>query len=73
MSTITVKSALNSNDVALWDKHPDHPTGEIFVAGDEVVEAAETPRVLQALGNGRLEKVVKKTASKSTKTSGSKK
>lgn len=60
--TITVKSALPNNDVALWEKHPDHPGQEIFVAGEAEVDAARTPRVLKAIADGRLVEVEKKAA-----------
>ncbi len=60
--TITVKSALGNNDVALWEKHPNHPGQEIFVAGDAEVKVAKTARVMRALADNRLVEVVKKTA-----------
>ncbi len=62
--TITVKSALPNNDVALWEKHPNHPGQEIFVAGDAEVEVAKTPRVMRALADNRLVEIEKKTAVK---------
>ena len=34
---------------ALWERHPAHPGGEIFVQGDEPVEVAETPEVMARL------------------------
>ncbi len=64
IETIFVKSALDNNDVALWEKHPNHPGQEIFVAGDVEVEAAKTPRVMRALADGKLVEVEKKTAAK---------
>ena len=64
IETITVKSALPNNDVALWEKHPNHPGQEIFVAGDTEVEVAKTPRVMRALADNRLVEVEKKTAVK---------
>lgn len=64
VETITVKSALPNNDVALWEKHPNHPGQEIFVAGDAEVEVAKTPRVMRALADNRLVEVEKKTAVK---------
>lgn len=39
--------------VAFWERHPDHPGGEAFVASAPVV-VAETPAVKAALANGRL-------------------
>lgn len=64
IETITVKSALPNNDVALWEKHPNHPGQEIFVAGEAEVEVAKTPRVMRALADNRLVEVEKKTAVK---------
>lgn len=58
--TITIKaSKAAGNRVALWDVDDAHPDGEVYVAGQdaEPVEAAETPRVLEALRDGRVEKV----------------
>lgn len=48
---ITVKSNV-TNRIALWQKHPEHPGGEVFVAGDIVAEVAETDEVLVRLANG---------------------
>ena len=62
VETIFVKSALGNNDVALWEKHPNHPGQEIFVAGDATVEAAKTPRVMRALADGKLVEVEKPAA-----------
>lgn len=43
----------------VWDRSPDHPTpdGEVFVSGEEVVEVAATPIVLDALAKGRIREV----------------
>lgn len=51
---IRVRSGREDNRVALWDVDAAHPTGEIFVAGDRVVEAALTPAVERALASGEL-------------------
>lgn len=51
---LTVRSALDGNTVALWERHPDHPGGEVFVAGEREVEAARTAAVERALKDGRL-------------------
>lgn len=68
-NTITVTSALDNNDVALWEKHPDHPEEEIFVAGEVEVEVAETPRVLRAIAEGWLVKVEAKKSGSSSSSS----
>ena len=55
---ITVKSALeDTTRVALWEVHPDHPGGEVFIAGEESHHVAETRRVREALRAGRLAQV----------------
>lgn len=53
--TIFVKLAEpQTNQVALWERHPDHPEGEVFLAGDGTFEVAATPAVETRLRNGRL-------------------
>jgi len=37
-----------------WERHPQHPDGEVFIAKDEEGIVAETPEALQALGRGKL-------------------
>lgn len=54
MMTIRVRSGRQDNRVALWEQHPDHPGGEVFVAGSRVVEVAQTARVLALLRVGVL-------------------
>lgn len=62
---IWVKSCLkpSGNDpqaagpVALWEKDPAHPDGEVFVAGDKPVQVAMTSAVEEAINTKRLEKV----------------
>lgn len=52
---ITVSAARQDGRVALWERHPDHPGGEVFVAaGGGPVQAACTPAVLRALAEGAL-------------------
>lgn len=41
--------------VALWERHAAHPNGEVFVAGQAVVEVAQTPGVNLKLQEGALE------------------
>lgn len=54
----------NATRVALFERHPDHPGGEIFVAGSEQnpdavkpVQVARTSGVEQALQRGSLQLV----------------
>lgn len=43
--------------VGLWERAPEHPGGEVWVSGDQVVEVAETTMVLQQLQSGALVRV----------------
>lgn len=52
---ITIK-LVHSNST-FWERHPDHPTGEIYISGNETAQAAMTRAVKQALGNGQIEVV----------------
>lgn len=58
---IKVKSGRDDNRVVLWEKHPNHPGKEVYVADGsgnaKPVSVAETPKVLQALAQGKLVKV----------------
>lgn len=54
---VTVKSGRRDNTVALWEVHPEHPDGEIFIAGDAEVQSARTRRVDAALKAGILVEV----------------
>lgn len=40
-----------------WEVHPDHPGGEVWVAGSQVAEVALTASVHSALRNERLVRV----------------
>lgn len=40
--------------VALWERHPEHPGGEVFLAGGGVFDVALTPAVEARLRDGRL-------------------
>lgn len=47
---ITVMAAKQDDRVVLWERHPDHPGGEVFVAGNgRAVRAARTAAVQQRL------------------------
>lgn len=54
---ITVKSGLDSGKIALFERDPKHPGGEVFIVAPGVFEVAETAAVMAALGNGRLVRV----------------
>ena len=58
MTLIKVRSSIEDvNRVALWDKHPDHPGGEVFIAGAKIFLVARTPAVIAALRQGVLVEV----------------
>lgn len=63
-----VKSANDEGRVALWERHHDHPGGEVFVKGDQVFEVAETPAVRRALRRGYIVQVDAETPAKREKT-----
>jgi hypothetical protein len=52
----------SANGKAFWERHEDHPDGEVFVAGDAVVTVADTASVRAALKNGRIIKVERRRA-----------
>lgn len=62
MATISVKPGerLRPGEVALWERHEDHPDGEVFIAAPPAggtagsYRVAQTPEVLARLGDGRL-------------------
>lgn len=67
MSLIRVRVADPAeNQVALWERHPAHPGGEVFIAGAGEFEVATTPAVEARLRNGRLVQVEAAAAPPST-------
>lgn len=55
---ITVMGAKVDDRVVLWEVHPDHPTGEIFIAGNgTAVQVALTAQVQQRLNDRTLVQV----------------
>lgn len=55
LETIVVQVAEpERNQVELWERHPAHPAGEVYLAGPGVFEVARTPAVEARLRNGRL-------------------
>lgn len=54
---IRVKSGVEPTRVALWERHDDHPSGEVFIKGTAVFEVAQTQRVTNALKDGVLVEV----------------
>ncbi len=64
-SLITVMAASVTGRVVLWDVHPDHPNGEVFISGDgRSVKVALTNAVQSKLNTGELVKVVTTEESK---------
>lgn len=56
---ITVMAAKTNDRVVIWEVHPDHPNGEVFVAGDgRAIQVAVTPAIQRKLDAGELIKVV---------------
>ena len=52
---IKVMAAKVDDRVAMWEVHPDHPTGEVWIVGDgQAHEVAATPRVQTLLNAGTL-------------------
>jgi|CXWK01.1.fsa_nt_gi hypothetical protein len=61
MDIVTVRVARpEASQVVLWERHPGHPTGEVFLAGAGSFEVGLTPAVKARLQDGRL--VVEKSA-----------
>lgn len=55
MTTVRVRVGdPGSGVVALWERHPAHPGGEVFLAGGGVFDVALTPAVEARLRDGRL-------------------
>lgn len=55
MDLITVMAGETYGRLALWQKHPDHPGGEAFVAPGMIVRVAPTDEVLTRINNGLLD------------------
>jgi hypothetical protein len=56
----TVKSLLSRGLVALWERHPDHPDGEVFINDpNREYLVALTSTVREAINRGKLAEVVK--------------
>jgi len=63
--TIKVKAAKKDDKVVIWETHPDHPAGEIFISGDDSThDVAETAEVLLRIKAGTLVKVFDPSATK---------
>lgn len=62
---LTVKSGLDDERVALWEVHPDHPEGEVYIAGELVVQVARTAEVERHLRSGDLVEVAAESSRKS--------
>lgn len=56
--TVAPGPKLRPGEVAIWERHADHPDGEIFLAeGNEPIQAARTPLVSERMSKGRLTEV----------------
>lgn len=53
---ITVKSTMPGH-VGLWEQHPDHPGGEVYISDDQLHQVAKTAKVTERLRNGILVQV----------------
>lgn len=63
---IYVKATNLDGRVAVWDRHPDQPNGEVFITGDgRVHEVAETLKIKRGLSSGALT-VAQKPAAEET-------
>lgn len=51
---ITVRTKQGFSGAGLWERHPDHPGGEVFVAGSAVVQVARTPMAERQIRQGVL-------------------
>lgn len=51
---VTVKSATDDGKVVLWERHPDHPNQEAYVAGTNPVVVALTDEVQKRIKSGAL-------------------
>jgi len=61
---IKVKATKTDSKVALWEKHLDHPNGEVFVTGNgKVMKVANTVAVRDAIRRGALVEVQPEKAS----------
>lgn len=56
--TVAPGPKLRPGEVAIWERHADHPDGEIFVAeGNAPIQLARTPLVSERMSKGRLVEV----------------
>jgi hypothetical protein len=51
---IKVKAA-DEHRTGLWERNPAHPDGEVFINGPRVVSVAQSPAVVEALIQGRID------------------
>jgi len=54
LELIWVESALETDQVALYEKNPAHPEGEAFVGPGPAVQVAKTPAVVGKLNSGEI-------------------
>lgn len=54
----TVEQGADGGDaVVLWERHPRHPNGEAFIAGETPVEVALTAEVKKLIRDAKLEEI----------------
>lgn len=53
---VTPNPAKATNRVILWERHPDHPGGEVYIAGNTAgpVAVAATPEIKSLIFRGHL-------------------
>ena len=54
LELVTVKSTAEDNRIGLWERHPDHPNQEAYVAGTNPVVVALTDEVQKRIKIGAL-------------------
>lgn len=46
----------DKSKIALWERNPAHPTGEVLITGEQAFEVGDTPAIRAALRLGTLVK-----------------
>ena len=62
LMTVVPGPNVRGGEVAIWERHPAHPDGELYVAhGDGPTPCAPTPLVSDRISKGRLVQVAQPT------------